>query len=193
MALIVASQSRYRLELLQDAGIEFRAVQHRCDERSVPVSGQPGEVAVALARCKAKSVSADCDPDDLILGMDQLCVVGSDENYELLHQPGEVERAVQQLASLSGGTHRLVNGLALLQNRTNKIVSAVEEHRVVMRSFTEEQAREYVEEVMPLDCAGSYRIECDRGLVETIEGSGIHGVIGAPLHVIRWLLKQVPG
>ncbi len=54
--------------------------------------------------------------------------------------------------------------------------------------YDRDEAAAYVEQYRPLDCVGSYRLEDDADLIESVEGSGRSGVIGLPLDVVRDLL-----
>jgi predicted house-cleaning NTP pyrophosphatase (Maf/HAM1 superfamily) len=60
-----------------------------------------------------------------------------------------------------------------------------------MRAYDRGEAAAYVEAFRPLDCVGSYRIEDDADLIESVEGSGQDGVIGLPLAVVRRLVAEV--
>ena len=204
--LILASSSRYRRELLARAGIEVTSMAPDVDERAFDhLLGTEGPcgLAVAIATAKAHSVAAitrsvpgraapamlSLEQNRWILAADQLAVVeGPDGRPAMLTKPGTPERAVEQLLSMSGSTHELVNGVVVLHD--GAVHRACDVHRVTMRAFTRREAEDYVAEFAPLDCVGSYRIEDDADLIESVEGSGDDGVIGLPLDVVRALLAE---
>jgi septum formation protein len=191
-SLVLASTSPYRRALLEEAGIVHRAVAPDFDERALdhelPRLGAVG-LALAIARGKARSVvGAD---GSLILAADQLAVLQDDDaTTRLLTKPGTVERAIEQLMTMSGRTHRLVNGLVLRDPDADQEWTRSDVHRVRMRPFGRAEAAAYVERCRPLDCVGAYRVEDDADLIESIEGSGRSGVIGLPLDVVRELLTE---
>ena len=186
--LILASTSRYRRRLLEDAGIDHRVAEPDFDERALDghlTEWGDERLAVEVARGKARSVV----PDDasggaLVLAADQLAVLDD----ELLTKPGDVETAVAQLVRMSGREHRLVNGIVLRDTATGREWSATDVHVVRLAPYDAAAARAYVEAFRPLDCVGSYRLEDDAGLIESVEGGDASGIIGLPIPTVRRLL-----
>ncbi len=146
----------------------------------------PGAHALRLANVKASSVREQAPAHALILAADQLAVSGG----ALLHQPGNAERAVEQLTSLSGTSHQLVNGIVLLDLDTESTWERIDVHQITMRDFSRDEAAAYVELFEPFDCAGSYRIEDDSDLIANVVGSGDDGVIGLPITIVREMLAE---
>lgn len=184
--LVVASTSRYRLELLERLGVPFRAVAHHCNEDAFKHMGlRPLELATKLSRAKAESV-ANAHPGAYVLGSDQVCVLGD----AILSKPETPERAEAQLARLSGKTHELITALALrLPDGT--FTERVSVHRMSVRALSAEAIERYVAADMPLDCAGSYKIE-GRGiaLFTSIAGDDFTGIVGLPLIALTDLLTD---
>ena len=78
-ALILASTSRYRRQLLERLGIPFRAVAPDCDEEALKDPGlSPQNLAEFLAEAKAASI-AQQDPTAVVIGSDQLALSRSTE------------------------------------------------------------------------------------------------------------------
>jgi predicted house-cleaning NTP pyrophosphatase (Maf/HAM1 superfamily) len=76
----------------------------------------------------------------------------------------------------------------VVDTRTGAMRTAIDRHHVTMRPFDRAAASAYVERFAPLDCVGSYRIEDDADLVESVTGGDRSGVIGLPIPVLRELL-----
>jgi septum formation protein len=189
--LVLASTSPYRRALLEEAGIAHTAVAPDFDERTLDgmlADVGPEAMAVEIARGKARSVVLDVDA--VVLAADQVAVLDDDGRLQLLTKPGTVGRAVEQLLSMSGREHRLVNGLVLRDTRDGREWTATDVHVVRMARFGRGAATDYVERFRPLDSVGAYRLEDDVGLIESIEGSGRTGVIGLPLDLVRRLLDE---
>lgn len=187
--LILASSSRYRAQVLRDAGIAVEVHTPDFDERSLDVHFAAWGVdryVVEVALGKAASVATTLH-GGIVVGADQAAV----HHGRLLTKPGTAERAVAQLCELSGTTHDLVNGLAVMVVGGGPVVTAVDRHRVTMAAFSPAEARAYVAEFQPFDCVGAYRIEDDAGLIAAVEGSGDDGVIGMPVAALRTLLGRV--
>jgi septum formation protein len=111
--LILASKSWGRRLVLQQTGIPFVATPAELDEREIEreirtKDGGADEVARALARAKALKISVTA-PEAYVLGADQ---VASCEG-RLFGKPDDLAQAAQQLAFLSGRSHRLHSAVAL--------------------------------------------------------------------------------
>lgn len=188
--LVLASTSTYRAALLAATGVEFRTAAPGVDERAFDHRfadvGAEG-YALELATAKARAVAAR-EPDALVIGGDQVAVLTVDGVDRLLHQPGGHDAAIEQLMRISGTTHRLVNGLVVVDTADGSERSEVDVQVVTMRPFDRGEAIAYVEEFEPYDCAGGYRLEDDAGLVVDVEGEHRSGVIGLPLPTLARLL-----
>ncbi len=191
--LVLASTSRYRAQLLRQLEIEFEQAAPSFDEsahRGAFGEGTDAAFALQMAQGKADSL-AKAHNDDWVLAADQIAVLPGPPR-RLLEKPGTAARAVEQLMTLSGKTHRLVTGVVLQHAATGQARTAVDVHRLTMRALPRAEAEAYVARHAPLDCVGSYRIE-DAGikLFERIEGADYTGIIGLPLLAVARLLRDV--
>lgn len=191
---VLASTSSYRAAVLRSADYVFESLAPEVDERAYDDRFSelgPDGYVLLLAEAKARSVATRLT-DGLVLGCDQIAVLDAvgDTGPTLLHQPGTVDRAVAQLMSMSASTHSLINALVLIDVATGEQWSALDRHRVTMAAYDETEARRYVEQFQPLDCAGGYRIEDDAGLLASLEGEDRSGVIGLPLPTLERLLDS---
>lgn len=181
--LILASGSRYRRELLERLGFSFQAVTPVFEETRDP-GLSPEELVQVLARGKALSL-AQRFPDALILGADQLAEIDG----HLLGKPGSAEQAVAQLIRLSGRSHRLLNGLALIEPATGRTETCLDIQKLSLRALPRATLERYVAAEQPLDCAGSYRIEGPGlALFRSLESQDYTGIIGLPLTKVTDLL-----
>lgn len=174
--LILASTSKYRGALLAQLGYPFEAVAPGVDEDKVKGNGvSPSELAVTLARYKAEAVFARY-PEACVIGSDQVCRLGN----KILSKPGTKEKATEQLSYMQGKSHELLTAVS--------VISPKGEHAFLnrtvlhMRPLTLKEIHHYVASDLPLDCAGSYKLE-SRGikLFEKIEMDDHTAIIGLPL------------
>lgn len=191
--LILASTSRWRIELLARLELPFECVAPNFDERAQDhrlAELGPHAFALALARGKAHSVAGAPGSDAWVLAADQLAVLDEPDGPLLLHKPGSESRAVEQLMQLRGRTHRLISGIVLARGAVEH--HEIDEHHLTMRAFERAEAEAYVARHRPLDSAGSYHIE-DAGirLFERIDSrGGDHtGIMGLPLLAVCRLLR----
>ena len=181
--LILASASPRRAELLTRLGLAFDVVPS-----DIPEEGLDGESptvhAERLSREKALMVW-EAHPTALVLAGDTVVVLDG----ALLGKPRDVEEAVGMLCSLSGRSHRVISGLALIFP-DGRIRSGSLTTDVTFRSFDEAFARRYAETGEPLDKAGAYGIQgLGSALVKGIRGD-YHTVMGLPLPLFLDLLRE---
>lgn len=187
-SLVLASTSKYRRELVSrlGAGVPCTCVAPSCDEEALKdASLAPAALAAFLAREKARSVAAQW-PEAHVLGSDQLAEIDG----EILGKPGSADRAVAQLAKLSGRAHRLITAYALVCPGGASI-EHLDVHTLHMRALSRAELERYVSADQPLDCAGSYKIEAAGiALFERIEGADFTAIMGLPLIALTTDLRS---
>ena len=182
--LVLASESPYRRALLDRLGVAYTARPHRCDERALPMASSLDQYALQLAEAKARSLAAEF-PDAFVIGSDQIAELGG----QVLHKPVTVANAREQLRLLQGREHRLLTAIALL-SPDNRIATSLDVHRMHMRSLSTSEIDRYLAADSPLDCCGSYKIEClGISLFERIEGEDFTAITGLPLISLAGLLR----
>lgn len=187
--LILASASPRRRELLQQAGIEFEVVTCPAAEPAVEAGESPSAFAVRAAEAKALSV-ARRHPGRWVLGADTVVALDG----QVLGKPRDATEAATMLRRLSGRTHQVHTGVAL--------VCAPEDGRVVRRcevvttsvtfcDLDEAQIAAYVASGEPLDKAGAYGIQgAGRALVSEYRGS-YSNVVGLPMETLTQMLQAL--
>jgi MAF protein len=175
LPLILASSSPFRRELLQRLGLPFETAVPDADE--TPLADETPQALVRrLAEMKARAVGAT--HSGLIIGSDQVASTGSD----ILGKPGTHEKALAQLAFLSGKRVSFHTGLCLLNSASNAIQVDVVPFHVRFRPLTEAQIERYLTAEQPYNCAGSFKSEgLGITLFERMEGEDPTALIGLPL------------
>ncbi|NLA26382.1 MAG: septum formation protein Maf [Firmicutes bacterium] len=186
MELILASRSPRRAALLRQAGIPHRVILSDLPEGEQQQFLDPIEMAVSLALQKARGVAATLQ-EGLVLGADTLICHGG----EILGKPADRGEARRMLRCLSGGRHRVITGLALVDVQANKQESCFCETRVWMRILEDELIDAYVATGEPMDKAGAYAIQGKAAIfIEKLEGCYFN-VVGLPLHQLSLLLSRM--
>ena len=184
--LVLASTSSYRLALLERLGLPFRSKAPICDERAFEAEeSDPIRLAGKLAQAKAASLAAE-EPGATLIGCDQVL----SWNGQIFGKPGTIERAVEQLVSLSGQQHALITALVVLSGP--KTFRHTDVTKLWMRPLSRPAVERYVLADQPLDCAGSYKIE-SRGitLFERIESNDQTAITGLPLIALISILTEL--
>lgn len=174
-ALVLASASPRRSELLRAAGLEFLSDPAQGLEVHDPALGLAALVK-ANARAKALEVAAR-HPQAVVVGADTL--VWSEGRA--LGKPKDTAAARDMLRSLSGRVHEVATGVHLVRLDPRQQVEFHEVTRVRFRDYDERVMEEYLASVEVLDKAGAYALQ-ERGelLVESVEGSRSN-VVGLPV------------
>jgi len=181
-ALVLASASPRRRELLGVLGVEFTVAPADIDE-----SVQPGELPQAYVRrmalSKARAVHAVAD-EGVVLGSDTAVVIGD----RILGKPADRDDAVAMLSELSGRTHRVMSAVALLD--VGGCGEALSMTDVTFRNISVAEAEAYWDTGEPADKAGAYGIQGFGAVfVSEIRGS-YSGVVGLPLFETAALLEE---
>jgi septum formation protein len=190
--IVLASTSSYRRLLLERFGIPFdvRGPQG-VDEDSLRLPAR--ELVTTLARMKAESLAC-LEPNAVIIGSDQVAALDGD----ILTKPGTSERACAQLQRLAGRTHELLTAVCVIDTATGSRQEHLDVHRIRLRALTEADIQSYVAQELPLDCAGSYKVEgLGISLMDEISGVDFTAIVGLPLIAVRRMLHNagvsIPG
>jgi len=185
VALILASGSPRRLQLMADAGYEFTVEPADIDE--TPLPNEPAASYVArLANDKARHV-AERHPEAVVIGADTIVALDG----ELLGKPADADDAGAMLGRLSGRAHEVLTGVAVA--RDGDVYGIVEVSRVWFRTLGRPEIDAYVATGEPLDKAGSYAIQGLGGaFVERTEGAW-DNIVGLPMAVVARLLAERGG
>jgi septum formation protein len=164
--------------LLRQAGISFR-VSPSLYQEGRP-QGRPGAYAKAAALGKAREVVSRTKSEAWVLGADTLVVSG---NF-VFGKPRNRAEAVSMLRRLSGRTHAVVTGTALVHAPTGKAISWVEKTKVTMRRIGGQELERYLVSGEWRDKAGAYGIQGRAGAwVVRVEGCYFN-VVGLPLGAV---------
>lgn len=175
-ALILASTSRYRSELLSRLAVPFETRAPGVSEAHRP-GESPADRAVRLALEKARAV-AEGYPEAVVIGADQVAACSD----HLLDKPGDAARTREQLEALSGRTALFYSACALLGGEHKVHLAHVDTTTVVFRKLSGAEIERYIERERPFDCAGGFRAESlGISLFECIESRDPTALIGLPL------------
>jgi septum formation protein len=171
VSLILASRSPQRRAILERLGIEFEVVEVDVEEIA---DARATEVARENALSKARA-GAQQRPGRTVLGVDTVVALDG----EIFGKPATAEDAAATLKRLSGRTHEVVSGLALLAPDNPQVVHEVT--MVQFRDLPDELIRRYVETGEWSGRAGGYAIQEQGGaLVRSISGDYLN-VVGLPV------------
>jgi septum formation protein len=181
MTLYLASASPRRAQLIKLLGVRNIVISSTHVEEIHDGLLPPSDYAVQLALDKANALLPKLAPNDdagVVVGADTIVVLAD----QLLEKPIDESDAKRMLRQLSGNTHIVYTGVALVDTRTKKARTFLEKTSVTFRELSDKEIDQYVAGGSPMDKAGSYGIQDDHGAVfiSRIEGD-YYNVVGLPL------------
>ena len=184
MAIVLASQSPRRQELLARIGVEdFKTLSLDIDE-SYPEGLSPEDTVRYIAKKKCDAAAALCSPDDLIITADTMVFLENDR----LGKPRDEADALRMLTELAGNRHTVCTGVTVRQG--GKAEAFTVSTDVYFRPCTEEELRAYIATGEPMDKAGAYGVQSLGALlVERIDGD-FYNVMGLPVEKLGQCLTK---
>lgn len=184
--IVLASASPRRRELLQQIGLEFDVIPSRAEEQQ-RAGESPEDLVVRLSIDKANEVAQRPEIEGRwFIGSDTIVLCDG----HILGKPENDADAAEMLRMLSGRSHRVLSGFALIDRDHKRQIAEAVSTRVTFRHLTDEEITRYIATGEPHDKAGSYAIQ---GLgvcfVAEIEGS-YSNVVGLPLCRLNLALKK---
>ena len=187
--LILASQSQVRQTLLANAGLSFEAIPAAIDERTIQQSlglTVASEIAARLACEKARYVSLRW-PGRYVIGADQTLECDG----RLFNKPVGRAGAAEHLRALSGRTHKLHAGVAIVRDG-RPLFEDVSVARMTMRELSEHTIEAYLDAVgdTVMASVGAYQLEgLGVHLFSQIEGDHF-SILGLPLLPLLAFLRS---
>lgn len=182
--IMLASKSPRRRELLQMLRIPFKVISMGGIDESYPDTVPLIDVPQYVSAKKADIYQEHIKDDELVITADTMVICGD----MILGKPKDTEDAINMLLCLSGKTHQVATGVTISTKEKRTSFTTVSD--VTFTDITEDEARYYVENYMPLDKAGAYGIQEWIGAVavSAINGS-FYNVMGLPVNRLYQELK----
>jgi septum formation protein len=184
-AIILASASPRRTELMALAGIEFSVVPADICEDALP-DEIPAEHVMRLSREKADAVAVNT-AGRFFIGADTIVVLDG----AILGKPRDADDAMRMLSGLSGRDHQVITGFTVYDKISGVHVSRNVRTEVTFKTLTEQEIARYIATGCPMDKAGAYAIQGGAvHFVRSISGSYTN-VIGLPMTELYEVLQTM--
>lgn len=184
--LILASESPRRRELLQRIVPEFTVLSPQIEE--LEDGAELEKVPQENALLKAAAV-ADLYPEAFVLGADTAVFAGG----KMLGKPASEEEAAAMLRSLSGRTHKVISGVALICRKKNWSSHWSVVSEVTFKELSSREIADYMAVVNVLDKAGAYAIQEHPELLGATWKGELENIIGLPLVKLQKILQEIRG
>ena len=184
MRIILASTSPRRRDIMSLLGLPFE-VRDPDFQETTREHLTPEAEALELALGKARSIARG-ETDALVVGGDTLIALDD----EKIGKPADPDDAVSILRRLSGRTHRILTGVALIDSATGREDTYLERVDVRMRRSTEAEIADYLARGESMDKTGAYSIQGEgHRLIESMRGDYL-AAVGLPLRPIALYLQK---
>jgi septum formation protein len=189
--IVLASSSPRRIDLLHSIGLEFVIVPSNVEEEILP-NESPGQLVERLALSKARDVALSLSPDvsgndTIVIGADTVVVLDG----RILGKPHSNDEAHRMLRGLSGRTHEVYSGVALVDVSNARERVAHEVTKVTMRDLSDDEISAYVSSGEPEDKAGAYAVQGKGALLITSIDGCFYNVVGLPLTKLCLELRRM--
>ncbi len=181
--IILASKSPRRKELLEKCGIAFACMPMDIDESLN--EGETLEDKIRLLSRRKAQACLDTHPEAVVIGSDT--IVTLDE--KILGKPKNREDAKRMLRELSGRTHRVITGLAVISSR--RCYTDVSVSEVTFAPLSEKEIEDYAASGECDDKAGAYAVQGLGGKFITRISGDYYAIMGLPLHLVYEQIKQL--
>ncbi len=189
MRLILASASPRRIQLLQQIGLTAEVMPSHTEEKIS--SENPEEVVQELAMQKAEDVyqrllsAGNVGDSTVVIGADTVVSIDN----RILGKPKTHKEAAEMIASLSGRTHQVYTGVAIITPKESR--NFAEMAAVSVYPLSQDELRSYAESEEPMDKAGAYGIQGSFGkFVRGIQGD-YNTIVGLPVARLYQELKAL--
>ncbi|VVB78320.1 Septum formation protein Maf [uncultured archaeon] len=183
--IILASTSPRRHELAKSMGLDFEIIPSNYKE-DMTLKLDPKKLVKELAYGKAKDVAKRLN-EGIIIGADTIVVY----NDKILGKPKSEKDAYDMLKMLSGKTHYVYTGTAIIDLETKQEIIDLEITKVHFNELSEKEIQGYIKTGEAMDKAGAYGIQDLSSIfVKKIEGCYFN-VMGFPIYNIYKNLQKL--
>jgi len=186
--IVLASQSKSRRTLLEDAGLKPTIIVSNVDEETDFFNAMsPEDMVIALAISKAHTVREMIDYPAIIIGCDSTF----DVDGVSFGKPGTPEIAVERARKISGRTGLLHTGHCIIDTERGIEIADRVTTKVTFADMTDEEIHDYVASEEPLHVAGGFTLDgFGSPFIPVIEGDYTN-VVGISMPFLRSAMKQL--
>ncbi len=186
--IVLASQSKSRRTLLEDAGLKPTIIVSNVDEETDFFNSMsPEDMVIALAISKAHTVREMIDYPAIIIGCDSTF----DVDGVSFGKPGTPEIAIERAKKISGRTGLLHTGHCIIDTERGIEIADRVTTKVTFTEMTDEEIHDYVASEEPLLVAGGFTLDgFGSPFIPVIEGDYTN-VVGVSMPFLRSAMKQL--
>ncbi|HEY8389803.1 MAG TPA: Maf family protein [Clostridia bacterium] len=187
MKLILASASPRRQEILKTITKDFEVIPADVDEHLDIPKGKDYEQRLCMSLAQKKAQAVFDKYGNCVLGADTLVFLDN----QSLGKPKSKTQAFEILKSLSGKTHKVITGVALISKVF--FLTDFEQTDVTFPNLSDQEIVDYIEKYQPFDKAGAYGIQEIKDIWDIKFQGSYTNVMGLPKDLVKQMLKTAEG
>src|SRR5215472_4964337 len=184
MKIVLASESPFRKRALDLIGLPYETRPSRIDEKAIR-DDNPEELTRKLAEAKARKIATEC-PNAVVVSGDAVAA----KDGKIFEKPRDKQEAAEFLKEFSGNHFQFVTSIAVLNTRTNRMLSTVETSDIFFRTMLDREIQEYINKYDVLSYAGAFENDAVLLFADRIAGSYNLGTALPPSKLIVLLREQ---
>ena len=184
MKIVLASESPFRKRALDLIGLPYETRPSRIDEKAIR-DDNPAELTRKLAEAKARKIAAEC-PNAIVVSGDAVAA----KDGRIFEKPRDTQEAAEFLKEFSGNHFQFVTSMAVLNTKTNRMLSAVETVDIFFRPLLDREIQQYINKYDVLSYAGAFENDAVLLFADRIAGSYNLGTALPPSRLIVLLREQ---
>jgi septum formation protein len=182
--IILASKSPRRKKLLKKIIQNFSTENSEFTEPLVDEIDDPIEYVKVLSEGKASTVLKR-NKDSIIISADTVVILGK----TILGKPKSIEQAIEMIRQMRGKELDVLTAFTIMDSE--RTITRCVTSKVFMRDFSEDDIKRYIKKANPLDKAGAYAVQYDKGfLANRIEGE-YENIVGLPIKELKEELERM--
>lgn len=191
MKLVLGSSSKWRKQVLEQAGYEFTTMSPDIDEKAIRHE-DPQKLALAIANAKADALVKQVQEPMILITVDQVVVC----NNKVYEKPVSAAEAREFMHSYEHFPASTITAVVVINTETQKRVDGVDIATVYFHPIPENYMEELIAKGDIFSCAGGFQVEYGDGkvvpYVKSIDGA-IDSVKGLPMRLVEKLIDDVVG
>jgi septum formation protein len=182
--IILASSSPRRKKLLKRIVENFSTENSGFEETLVGEISDPIDYVKELSVSKASTVLKR-NKDSVIISADTVVIL----EKTILGKPKSIEQAIEMLRTMRGKELDVLTAFTIMDSE--RTITRCVKSKVFMRDFSEDDIKKYIKKANPLDKAGAYAVQYDKGfLASRIEGE-YENIVGLPIKALKEELERL--
>ena len=188
LPIILGSASRWRKEILNTAGIEFRVMSPDIDEKAIRHT-DPNQLVSLLAKAKNAALVDNLSEPAILITCDQVVVC----NGSIYEKPESANQAREYLESYRFHPAETVTGVLIENTKTKQTIEVIDRATVHFKSISDQLILDAIDDGEIFYCAGGFQIEGNKVLsdyIEKVEGE-LDSVKGLPTKKVLAAIAQL--